>query len=70
MKIGGLEHPRGSDHKTRQLISQMSEDDLRIFPIEVAKMDLGEWHRQVGESLRQQIVREKENSAGNTAARL
>ena len=65
LQIIALEHPKGSDKKTKDLIKQMSAADLEVFPIDVAKMNLRAWHLRKAQMFRKQFLKSRKPDLGS-----
>ena len=63
-------HPKGSDDKTRQLVKRMSKKDLEVFQIDIAKIDLKQWHVQKSAMFRSQCTQVKGITTGKIAVKL
>lgn len=48
----------------------MTAEDLRVFPIDVAKIDLPEWHKQKSAMFRAQATQVKGISSGRISVKL
>lgn len=70
VQIAALEHPKGDDAKTQDLLGRMSKADLEVLPIDTAKLPLKAWHAEKGRKLRLKILKQRDANHGLTAARL
>lgn len=69
-QIIAAEHPRGSVRKTEDLISEMTAEDLAVFPIDLKRVDMRAYHRQKAGMVRSQLLQVKGISSGRIPVKL